>query len=789
MPELNHFFKFVLVYFKKTIRFTLSILVALLLFLFSTLWYFSSDLPDYKILANYKPPVSSRVHSGEGQLIAEYALQKRLFIPYDSIPKKVVHAFLSAEDKNFFSHPGIDAKSITRAIIKNLKNIFSEKRLEGASTITQQVAKNFLLTSEVSIKRKIKEAILAFRIERAYSKERIMELYLNQIYLGEGTYGIAAASLEYFDKAVSDLNYEEAALLAALPKAPSKYNPYKSIKRAKIRRNIVLKNLFENSYINENDYENLKSKEIKTKKRKIKLLEEANFYSEEVRRIVSNLYGYDQLYKGGLSIRTPMNSKYQIEALKSLREGLEEYDKRHGWRGPISNLTSSDWVKNIGDYIPDKSLNWKLAKVIDINKLSLKIEIENKEIGFIDFKNISWTRKKSFEELLKLNDIIYVKKIKKNKWNLKQLPKVNGAIVVMDPFTGRVLAMVGGFSFKLSEFNRATQANRQPGSAFKPIVYAAALENGFTPSTLVLDAPFVMDQGEGLKTWKPENYGKKFYGPSTLRTGIEKSRNLMTVRVAQKVGFNKISKITKDFGIYEDLPELLSVALGSSETTLVKLTNAYCTFINGGKKVKPKFIDRIQDRRGKTIFNADKRKCFGCEEISYMKDEIPLIEDNKKQIISPETAYQITSMMEGVAQRGTGRKLRDLKLNLAGKTGTTNKNMDAWFLGFNSKMVIGVYVGFDDPKSLGKYETGAKAALPIFKKFVRKVVNKKESLPFRVPKDINLVMVDLVTGQKPNSNTKKVIYESFKQNDNFFVGLEKLSDMNKLAFYYLKKEK
>jgi len=771
-----------MVYFKKSLKLLIAIFVLGLLFIFSTLWYFSSDLPDYKILSSYKPPVSSRVHSGEGQLIAEYALQKRLFIPYDSIPKKVIYSFLSAEDKNFFTHPGIDAKSITRAIIKNLKNIYSEKRLEGASTITQQVAKNFLLNSEVSLKRKIKEAILAFRIERAYSKERIMELYLNQIYLGEGTYGIAAASLEYFDKAVNDLNYVESALLAALPRAPSKYNPYKSPERAKKRRNIVLKNLYENSYINKTQYDNLKEKEIRTKKRKIKLIEEANFYSEEVRRIVSDTYGYDSLYKGGLSIRTPLNSNYQIEALKALRKGLEAYDKRHGWRGPITNLAKEEWKKNIHQFIPEKSLDWKLAKVVEVDKLITKIEIENEEIGFIDFKNIAWTRKKSFEDLLIPNDIIYVKKIKKNKWNLKQLPKVNGAIIVMDPHTGRVLAMVGGFSYKLSEFNRVTQAKRQPGSAFKPFVYAAALENGFTPSTLVLDAPFVIDQGVGLKTWKPENYGKKFYGPSTLRTGIEKSRNLMTVRVAQGVGFEKISRITNRLGIYNDVPELLSVSLGSAETTLVQLTNAYCTFVNGGKKVTPIFIDRIQDRRGKTIFNADKRKCLGCEEISYLNEEIPIIQDDREQIISPATAYQITSMLEGVVKRGTGRNLRDLKLTLAGKTGTTNKNMDAWFLGFTSKIVIGVYVGFDEPESLGRYETGAKAALPIFKNFIKNVVKKKEALPFKIPKDINLVMVDAETGLRPNINTKKIIYESFKSKGHFMVDLEKSSSTDILGF-------
>ena len=778
-----------LVYFKKISKFIAIIFTLGLFFIFSTLWYFSSDLPDYKILANYKPPISSRVHSGEGQLIAEYALQKRLFIPYEQIPEKVIYSFLSAEDKNFFSHPGIDAKSITRAIIKNLKNYFSKKRLEGASTITQQVAKNFLLTSEVSLKRKIKEAILAFRIERAYSKERIMELYLNQIYLGQGTYGVAAASLEYFDKSVNELTYEEAALLAALPKAPSKYNPYKSIEKAEIRRNIVLKNLYDNSYINNTKYEELKNKEIKTKKRKIKLLEEANFYSEEVRRIVNDNYGYDDLYKGGLSIRTPLNSNYQIEAVNTLREGLQEYDRRHGWRGPVTNLSKKDWQNYIQKFIPDKSLNWKLARVIEVDKLKLKIEIENKEIGFIDFKNINWTRKKSFNDFLKLNDIIYVSNIKKDKWDLRQLPKINGAIVVMDPYTGRVLAMSGGFSFRLSEFNRATQAKRQPGSAFKPIVYAAALENGFTPSTLVLDAPFVMDQGQGLKTWKPENYGKKFYGPSTLRTGIEKSRNLMTVRIAQKVGFDKISKATKNFGIYNDVPELLSVSLGAAETTLIQLTNAYCSFVNGGKKVKPIFIDRIQNRRGKTIFNADKRQCIGCKEISYLKEEIPFIRNNSEQIISPETAYQITSMLEGVVKRGTGRKLKNLNLILAGKTGTTNKNMDAWFLGFTSKLVIGVYVGFDEPKTLGKYETGAKAALPIFKKFVEKVVKKKDALPFKVPKDISLVVVDAETGLEPNTKTKKIIYESFKTKDNILVGLQDLSDKNRIEFYDSKNKK
>ena len=406
------------------LKFAIIFSITILLFSFSTLWYFSIGLPDYKKLSNYQPPISSRVYSQDGKLIAEYAVEKRLFVPFNSIPDKVINSFLSAEDKNFFNHPGIDAKGILRALIKNIKNISQNKRLEGASTITQQVAKNFLLTNEVSIKRKIKEAILAFRIERAYSKERIMELYLNQIYLGEGTYGVAAASLEYFDKAVSELDYEESALLAALPRAPSKYNPYRYKKKAFFRRNFVLKNLYDNSYINKEQYNEFKSKKIKLKKRKIKLIEEANFYSEEVRRIINKNYGYDDLYKGGLSIRTPLNSFFQIEALKALRDGLEDYDKRHGWRGALLNIKNKNWIKDAEFLVIDKSLNWKLAKILEVKKLTAKIETQDKKIGFIDFQNISWTRKKTLEKVFNINDIIYVKKINTNKWNLKQLPKL-----------------------------------------------------------------------------------------------------------------------------------------------------------------------------------------------------------------------------------------------------------------------------------------------------------------------------------------------------------------------------
>jgi len=751
-----------------SIKILISVFIILVFFIFSSFWYFSSGLPDYKKLANYEPPVSSRVYAENGTLLAEYALEKRLFIPYSSIPKKVINSFLSAEDKNFFNHPGIDAKGIIRAILKNFKNIMGNKRLEGASTITQQVAKNFLLTNEVSIKRKIKEAILAFRIERAYSKERILELYLNQIYLGEGTYGIAAASLEYFDKSVKELKYVEAALLAALPKAPSKYNPFRYKEEAKLRRNLVLNNLRENGFITLGENMQMKQEDIVLKKRKIEFLNEANSYSEEVRRVIKVKYGFDKLYAEGLSIKSPLDTNYQIFALDALREGIEAYDRRHGWRGPITNvITNKNWKNKIKKLNIDPTLKWKIGEIKNIydNNIKFKILNENAE-GNILNKDLQWVTKKEINQHFKIGDLIFLKKNKKNNsWLIKQNPEVNGAIVVLDPFTGRVKALVGGFSFKSSEFNRATQAKRQPGSAFKPFVYAAALENGYSPNSIVLDAPFIAEQGVGLKNWKPENYGKKFYGPSTLRKGIEYSRNLMTVRISQNVGLEKILKLSKDLNIYEEIPELLSVSLGSAETTLMNITSAYASFVNGGKKISPIIIDRIQDRRGKTIFNSDKRECLECDRLIENSNKFPKIKDNNIQVISKETAYQITSMLEGVVERGTGKKLRDLNVPLAGKTGTTNNNYDAWFVGFSSNLVIGVYVGFDNPQTLGRYETGAKAALPIFKKFVEKALYREDFKPFTIPEGIVFSAINYETGEKENLGKQKAIIEAFKAKD------------------------
>jgi len=772
----------------KNILILISCIGLLSIFLLlAILWSFSSNLPDYKFLKNYKASVSSKVYSGDGELVNDFSTEKRIFVPYNAIPKKVINSFLSAEDKNFFSHPGVDAKGVLRAVINNVSNIVSSKRLEGASTITQQVAKNFLLTNEVSYNRKIKEAILAFRIERVLSKERILELYLNQIYLGEGTYGIASASLEFFDKPISDLNYDEAALLAALPKAPSRYNPYKNIELAQFRRDLVLKNLLENGYINKKKYDKFINTKIILKKTIKIFSEDVKYYVEDIRKDVIDKLGYDKVYRQGLNINTPINLKLQKIATQSLRDGLISYDKRMGWRGPIQKKKDiNNWTKGLENFRLEKSINWDLAIIKKIDKFNVAIETEKKSKGVIKYESISWT-KKEFSELFDIGDVVYVENISDNIFSLRQLPNVNGGIVVIDPFTGRVLALSGGFSFKISEFNRATQAARQPGSAFKPFIYALALENGYTPSTLILDAPLVLEQGYDLKMWKPENYGKKFYGPSTLRMGLEKSRNLMTVRIAQDLGLKKIVNFSKQLGIYDDPKELLSISLGSAETTLLKLTSAYSSFVNGGKLIKPITIDRIQDSEGNTIFNSEKRKCINCEQLSFLSENYPKIEDNFTQIFSTETAYQMTSILEGAIQNGTGKNLKDLNLDLAGKTGTTNENNDAWFIGFTSKLAIGVYVGSDNPKPLGKYETGAKTALPIFKSFVKNAVNKEEARPFKVADNILMMVIDPITGKKPLTKSKKTIIEAYKstqiENYSNLNTNNRLKDNNILKFY------
>ena len=762
--------------------------------IFSALWYFSSDLPNYRFLQDYKPSVSTKVYDIDGSIVADFATQKRTFVAIDEIPLFVINAFLSAEDKNFFQHPGIDARGITRAIFKNLKNIVTGQRLEGASTITQQVAKNFLLSSDVSFSRKVKEAILAFRIEKYLTKKRILELYLNEIYLGERSYGIASASMTYFDKSLKELSINEAALLATLPKAPSTYNPYKNFNSALKRKNWVLERMYENKYINENLYKNLLKKPILLKKRKLDFYKENLFFTEEVRRFLFDKYGENTLYKRGLYVKTSLDSKIQDIATKALRENLEEYDRRHGWRGAIKNIKNvSTWKNQTSEIKFDEINNWNLALVISIQKNFSEIELLDGSKGRILIEDTKWARKylnadslgpviNDLSQVFQVNDLVWVQNKKNNIWLLKQIPKINGSVIISDPWTGRIYSMVGGYSFDLSQFNRSVQAKRQPGSAFKPFVYAAALENKFQPNSILLDAPYVMQQAKDPIKWKPDNYGNKFYGKSTLRSGVEQSRNLMTVRLTQLVGNQKILEFAKNLKIYESPKNLLSYSLGAGETTLINLTNAYSIFVNGGKIFEPSIIDLIQDESGKVIFKTNLYDCKNCDEIASDTTQFPTIENNKKNIIDNSTAYQMVSILQGVVERGTAKKMRNSKIPIAGKTGTTNNNVDAWFIGFTPDLVIGVYVGFDDPDTLGKFETGAKAALPVFEDIIKKLPKKNISPFFKVSPGINLIKINNTTGTISPIDTGSSILESFKSNDQL---KEKVIDLNlKLSTLY-----
>ena len=749
---------------------------------------FGRGLPDYKQLADYEPPVMTRVHAGDGRLLAEYAEQKRVFVPQAAMPKRVVKAFLSAEDKNFYYHPGIDPLGIARAVVTNIKNIASDRRLVGASTITQQVAKNFLLSGDVTIERKVKEAILAFRIEGALEKNRILELYLNEIYLGFGSYGVAAAALNYFNKSLDTLTIAEAAFLAALPKAPNNYNPFKYPKVARGRRDWVIGRMLEDGVITSKEARIAKLTPLVTRKRQETAYVKADYFAEEVRRELADRYGETNLYRGGLVVRTTLNPHYQKIADRALRNGLVAYDRRHGWRGPITNIDLSlDWLGALSKVKTPPELSgdqnpWRLAVVRELLPERADIGIIDSRVGTIPLTEMKWAqpwlkgellgkRVKIPSDVLQVGDVIVVEKIFENKdgktypnntFVLRQLPEIEGAIVALDPHTGRILAMSGGFSYQRSQFNRVIQARRQPGSAFKPFVYLAALDKGFTPSSLILDAPFVIDQGPGLPKWRPANYTKKFYGPSTMRLGLEKSRNLMTVRLAQTIGIETITNYAKRFGIVKEMPKQLSMSLGAGETTLLRLTAAYAMLVNGGKKIVPTLIDRIQDRHGKTVFKHDPRKCEKCRSAFWTKQLVPNVPDHREQVTSPASAYQIVSMLEGVVQRGTGRRLRDLGKPLAGKTGTTNQTLDTWFLGFSPDLAIGVFSGFDTPRSLGKREQGASVSAPIFKEFVKAALAGKPAIPFRIPPGIRLVRVDAVTGRPARPGDKRVILEAFK---------------------------
>jgi penicillin-binding protein 1A len=742
-------------------------------------WHYSKDLPDYSQLQDYEPPVMTRMHAADGELLGEYARERRLYLPIQAVPKLVINAFLAAEDKNFYEHGGIDYSGMARAVLLYAKNFGSNRRPQGASTITQQVAKNFLLTNEVSFTRKIKEALLAMRLERAYSKDKILELYLNEIYLGFGTYGIAAASLVYFDKSVNELTVAEAAYLAALPKAPSSLHPVKNHERAIERRNYVIDRLLENGWIKQADADKArKDPLIVTNRSNATHIVAGEYFAEEVRRDVLERYGEKKLYEGGLSVRTTLDPKLQLAARKTMAAGLVNFDEAQGWRGATSKIDiSGDWgvklgeVKALSDIAP-----WQLAVVLQTSEQSARIGFQpgrdlggalltDRLIGNITLDGVKWAKSvagpakgkapTTVSQVLSPGDVIYADPMigkdgnpVEGQYRLRQLPEVSGAMVAMDPRTGRVLAMVGGFSFEQSQFNRATQAYRQPGSTIKPIVYSSAIDNGYTPASVLIDGPIEIDQGQGAGVWRPDNFSVGHYrGPTTLREALKWSLNTVTVRLAQDIGMPLIGEYAKRFGIYDELPNYLSYALGAGETTVMRMVTAYSMIDNGGKRVKATLIDRIQDRYGHTIFKHDMRQCLACDAPEGWKNQPePQLVDHGEQVLDVMTAYQITSMMEGVVQGGTATVMRDVGKPIAGKTGTTTDGKDLWFVGFSPDVVVGLYVGYDKPRSLGRNAQGGHTAGPIARDFMKIALADKPAVPFRIPAGIKLVRIDPKTG-------------------------------------------
>ncbi len=746
----------------STLRKTIGALVAVAIFflvIFTAFGFFifkkySENLPDYEQLKNYSPMITTRIYSADGSLLNEFSKEKRIFVPIKNIPQNLINAFLAAEDSNFYKHSGIDFLAIFRTSVNNLFSMMrGDTSMGGASTITQQVVKNFLLTRERTLQRKIKEAILAFRISQVFPKDQILELYLNQIYLGSGAYGVVAASQAYFDKSIDELTLEEMALLATLPKAPSKLDPRKNIEKAKERRNWVIQRMIDENFISEEDGFVAMDKPISLKPKQAEEVTHASFFSDSVKKELSDLYGSDSVFENGIVVRTTLDPKLQDMAINSFEKGIEEYDTKHGYRGALGKIDSTgNWQENLQKFDTKKIYKetWQRAVILSLSKDSATIGIENGEIGIIEFTSLKSTKKfinvdrvglspKKISDIFSVGDVILTQKsLKDGIYNLKQIPEVNGGFVAMDPHTGRVLAMTGGYVDSPNQFNRATQAMRQPGSTMKTFGYIAAIENGLTPASIIMDEEISLNQGSGLPPYQPSNYSQEFYGPTTLRTGLEQSRNVTTVRLADQVGLDKVVEVIKRFGVNDNPKKIYSLVLGSTETTVMKIATAYAMMVNGGKKITPAMIEKIQDRDGNTIFRRDNRECKKCfiENLEEYKDKevpaltMPQLNNDKEEVTDSATAYQITFMLQGVVDRGTAARAKSIGKILGGKTGTTNNSFDSWFVGFSPDLVVAVYIGFDNPRTLGNEETGASVAMPVFINFMKEALKDKPSTHF-----------------------------------------------------------
>jgi penicillin-binding protein 1A len=727
-------------------------------------------LPSLNDLQNYEPPVTSRVHAGDGALVAEFAREQRVFVPIAQIPDHVKQAFIAAEDQHFFEHSGLDYSGIARAMLSNIGNVLRGRRLEGASTITQQVAGNMLTGRDRSLYRKIREAVLAQRIEQVMDKDRILELYLNQIYLGNRAYGVAAAALNYFDKPLSDLTLGEAAYLAVLPKGPANYelNVPAERERALDRQQYVLGRMVERGFVTEPEATQARAQELVTHNRLAgDEFVAASHFVEEIRRQVQEQYGEEALYDGGLSIRSTLDTRLQLAAAQALRAGLESYDRRHAWRGPITRGDpSGDVAAQLGEATaPPQLSGWVRAMVTTVAAAGITVTDEQGRTGRLDADDRSWAQagaRGNEERAITRGAIVYVERHQNGGYGLRQVPEIQGALVAMDPHTGRVLAMVGGYSFNdANGLNRATQAYRQPGSSFKPIVYAAALDYGLTPATLIDDGPLSISAGDGSQ-WSPENYEHDWLGPTTLRRGLELSRNAMTARIAYEMGPERVLQYGQRLGVYgENTPAVFSLALGAGETTLMRMTTAYGMMVNGGREIRPIVIDRIQDRQGRTVFRRDQRECPNCN-AEWRGQSAPQLQDVRRQVLDPVTAYQVVSMTEGVVQRGTATVINALGMPLGGKTGTTSDYKDAWFVGYSPDLVVGVWAGFDQPRNMGQGETGARIAAPIFRDFMRDALRGVSPAPFRIPAGVRFARIDRMTGLLPGPATTDTLLEAFR---------------------------